>query len=1336
MKDIKKIALPIIFVFVFIGLSSSAWCETQIGGVISSDTVWNQAGSPYVVTASIIIGNGATLEIEPNVVVKIDPGLSIIVGSANEGEGTLIAKGQAGHPVTFTSNATSPSPGDWSHIHFTDYANSSVIFTPYDEYEQPLAPYYFAGSLLEHVVIEYGGYGDFAALFIENSGVYINNCCIKNNAAFALQINNSIGARDLIQHIDFPMIRDCDISNNYGGLYLHDIENYSITSNHIHNNQGPGILLESGSWNLIQGNTINNNQYPLQHWNIDYNTGGLLIQSGNYNDIIGNIICHNASFQNGGGIGVYSGYENNIGGNIVCNNSALTNGGGIYNYSSNDFADNFICGNIASENGGGVSTGGGTFIGNYIEKNSAKNGGGIAAAYSATFEENVIRHNNADFEGGAAYFSGAVILTNNWFTNNYRKQGQTGGIFVASDASLIRIAGDPNENSFNRIWQNDGIQLYNDCPFIGDNNLQAQYICWGTDDYNTIEDGIFDFYKDSTHAFIYWQTYINCQTDVPDPCGFTCPSGLNGFGGGYGSVDSPYLIYTAEQLQNIGNFHFDWDKHFKLMADIDLGELGPVNFNIIGGPPVDDPVSPGKAFSGTFDGNGHVISNLQIVTTDLSDIGLFGFVNGGIIQNLGLISPYVDAGGGRNVGALVGYAINDTTIENCWVEGGTLANAEWSIGGLAGIIDGTITNCHTSCNVSGDTSVGGLVGGFHGTDAVISDCYASGDVQGTGTYLGGLVGHGGYAGSEIRDCYANGNVEGFEHVGGLVGAEAGCYIHGCHASGIVKGQQWVGGLVGSSYILEACYATGDVYGFGYVGGLVGSGRSLYDCFAAGDIYVIAGLAGSPGNFGGLAGIANDEIAGCFATGNVNPDHTPNAEDVGGLIGENSAIISDCYARGSTFGHRDIGGLIGSNHNAVFRCYATGNISGDEQWDQYAGIAGYEQTWGQEINNCFWDTQTTNMTTSKGGTGKNTVLMYNQNTYLAAGWDFADENTNGTDDTWTMPPGDYPHLAWETEQYSIASCQLTVIVTDGDGDVIPAMDYYTQASTATVTAVPAPGWRVKSWNNTNNDSSTLKTNSVLMDDSKQVSVAFEQVPPIAMQIRNCIVIPAAMAPNGMFLVSGSIPDCPGDLGWSKQVQFNFGPYEETISDFVQFGSTYLYSGTGTGISLMLLNLNQGSFMIMGRSVDLTGLSNPIPVEVKFIDYAGTNSYTARNLSLRFMSGFADFLRIDYALATINSLSVRGGIALANPETDLNDHEITISWGLQLFTIPAGLFREIGTMYLYSDPLGANGNISFALFDLNRCTFTIMIRNAAIDQHSGTVPFRLQFGSFDQTANYSF
>ena len=206
-------------------------------------------------------------------------------------------------------------------------------------------------------------------------------------------------------------------------------------------------------------------------------------------------------------------------------------------------------------------------------------------------------------------------------------------------------------------------------------------------------------------------------------------------GGGNGEPNYPYLIYTAEQMNAIGAEPNHWDMHFKLMADIDLSGYTGKDFNIIGYyVSYDSPDN--KPFTGVFDGNGHRISNFSYISTDINYIGLFGYVDdpNAQIKNLVLIDPNIDAGTAWGVGSLVGY-LDDGTISNCYVEGGSVSGGE-DVGGLVGIHSGAIINCYSTGSIIGNNDVGGLVGTNVGT---IIHCYATGSVTGT-TNVSGLVG--------------------------------------------------------------------------------------------------------------------------------------------------------------------------------------------------------------------------------------------------------------------------------------------------------------------------------------------------------------------------------------------------------------------------------------------------------------------------------------------------------------------------------------------------------------------------------------------------------------------
>jgi len=238
-----------------------------------------------------------------------------------------------------------------------------------------------------------------------------------------------------------------------------------------------------------------------------------------------------------------------------------------------------------------------------------------------------------------------------------------------------------------------------------------------------------------------------------------CCCGLSAqakYGGGSGTSNDPYLIYDANQMNAIGADQNDWDKHFKLMADVDLSGYTGTHFNIIG-------INYYNPFTGVFDGNGHTISNFMYDSNDRDYIGLFGYVSGNnaLIKNLGLIDPNLDAGIEEMVGSLVSCFKNGL-INNCYVEGGSVSG-EWGIGGLVGINDGIICNCYSTGDVNGVDDVGGLVGINYGS---ISNCYSTGDVSGS-ERVGGLIGRG--VRSNVSNCYSTSDVNGDLQVGGLIG---------------------------------------------------------------------------------------------------------------------------------------------------------------------------------------------------------------------------------------------------------------------------------------------------------------------------------------------------------------------------------------------------------------------------------------------------------------------------------------------------------------------------------------------------------------------------------------
>ncbi len=166
-------------------------------------------------------------------------------------------------------------------------------------------------------------------------------------------------------------------------------------------------------------------------------------------------------------------------------------------------------------------------------------------------------------------------------------------------------------------------------------------------------------------------------------------------------------------------------------------------------------------FTATFDGRGHTIANLFISRTRTHYVGLFGSVgSSGDIRNLALTD--INVTGQTGVGGLVGG--NQGRITAVYTTG-TISTSSHYAGGLVGWNNGgTIAASYSSTTVSGNTQVGGLVG-LQSSGSILAS-YFTGAVSAAGGQAGGLIGDN--RGSVIGS-YSTGTVSGPIHVGGLIG---------------------------------------------------------------------------------------------------------------------------------------------------------------------------------------------------------------------------------------------------------------------------------------------------------------------------------------------------------------------------------------------------------------------------------------------------------------------------------------------------------------------------------------------------------------------------------------
>lgn len=262
-------------------------------------------------------------------------------------------------------------------------------------------------------------------------------------------------------------------------------------------------------------------------------------------------------------------------------------------------------------------------------------------------------------------------------------------------------------------------------------------------------------------SLTYWQLASD-KTNANFTAILTCP-----YGDGDGTEESPYQIWTAQQMNQIGLNEQDWASNFILMDDIDMSIYQGNSYNQIG--TTNSLQYTNHTFRGDFNGNGYSISNLTIKSTNTDDyLGLFGVIYGGKVHHLTLINPNIDTPNTNYVGAIAGYIKSNSSITNCDVIGGYI-NGSQNIGGVLGYLDSaTITSNSNTAAVTGDYDLGGLVG--HAKGGAIYNSYSTGNVTGTnncGGFVGSIERY-----TRISKCYSTGEVTAVNLAGGFIASNS------------------------------------------------------------------------------------------------------------------------------------------------------------------------------------------------------------------------------------------------------------------------------------------------------------------------------------------------------------------------------------------------------------------------------------------------------------------------------------------------------------------------------------------------------------------------------------
>ena len=228
------------------------------------------------------------------------------------------------------------------------------------------------------------------------------------------------------------------------------------------------------------------------------------------------------------------------------------------------------------------------------------------------------------------------------------------------------------------------------------------------------------------------------------------------------------------------------------------------------------------------------------------------------------------------------------------------------------------------------------------------------------------------------------DISGGGRVGSLVGRSDASIINSYATGTVDHSGRDGGGLVGinggriiSSFANVTVTAAGAVDSAGLVGWNFTRGLII-------NSYALGKVSGYF-NVGGLVALNSGAIINSYATGDVSGMRNV----VGGLVGQNDGNITNTYARGAVLGSRLVGGLVGDHNGSVTNSYATGQVHGNEN------IGGLVSDNDGSITASYWDTSTTKVMISAGGSSKTTVELQSPtatgttNTDVYYGWSEAD-----------------------------------------------------------------------------------------------------------------------------------------------------------------------------------------------------------------------------------------------------------------------------------------------------------------------------------------------------------
>ena len=404
-----------------------------------------------------------------------------------------------------------------------------------------------------------------------------------------------------------------------------------------------------------------------------------------------------------------------------------------------------------------------------------------------TMNETANIQGNINANGGGVYMDGGMVVSNDAYVfNNFKAPASAKAVQEQSnvwltkgdDQDMYKVVqiGLVDDQAYNKLLSSAKIGIdkeYSNDAYKMDDYLPVVYTAPSTIDYleepydanrANAGEGIivhdkakYKLERYTPNNYLYWlSTWVTFQDHQPN---HSIVDGVDEGGwDGVGNIHTPQQLAWFISLVNGENGAtantFANDSTINITNDISMDGHVWV--------PIGTPTHP---FKGTFEGNGHVITDMYGSLVQ-ANMGMFGYTDRATIQDAVMSTRFT--GTNDNLGTVVG-TMNSGTLSN--VEGaGSITNkyTEGNMGGLVGNnVGGTIHSSFAVADMTGGANMGGLVGKNTGNlyNAYSNVKFAKAEGQTANMTVGGLA----YENTGIiENCYV---IEG-SHVGGTFNAFA------------------------------------------------------------------------------------------------------------------------------------------------------------------------------------------------------------------------------------------------------------------------------------------------------------------------------------------------------------------------------------------------------------------------------------------------------------------------------------------------------------------------------------------------------------------------------------